>query len=62
LTSANLATQVTPERLGRLADLVADGTLMRPELETFSFEGARRALEKVATRQVRSKLVIRVRS
>jgi hypothetical protein len=53
---------MTPERLERLADLVADGTLMRPELEAFSLEGAPRALDKVATRQVRGKVVIRVRS
>jgi hypothetical protein len=47
LTGANLATQVTPERLERLADLVAVGTLKRPELEAFSLESAPRALEKV---------------
>jgi NADPH:quinone reductase len=58
ITGTNVMTQVTTEKLDRLAGYVASGTLRRPEIRTFSLDDAGNALADIARRHGRGKLVV----
>ena len=60
VAATNIQAQVTADQLERLAARVKDGTISRPEITAFRLEEAAVALERVAERHVRGKLVIAV--
>ena len=58
VTSVNVRTQATTEKLERLAAFVTTGTLRRPEITMLPLADAGQALAEIAERHVRGKLVI----
>ena len=58
ITGVNIGTQVTTEKLARLADAVTAGTIRRPNITTVPLDQAGAALAECATRHVRGKLVV----
>ena len=58
ITGVNVVTQVTTDKLERLAGYVEAGSLRRPEIRTFPLDGAGQALAEVAGRHSRGKLVV----
>jgi NADPH:quinone reductase len=58
VTGVNVRTEVTTEKLERLAALVAAGTLRPPQIATFPLDETGKALTAVAGRHVRGKLVV----
>ena len=58
ITGLNVRTQATTEKLERLLEFVASGSLRRPEIRTFALADAGQALIEIAGRHVRGKLVI----
>jgi hypothetical protein len=58
ITGTNVMTQVTTEKLDRLAGYVESGTLRRPEIRTFSLDDAGNALADIARRHGRGKPVV----
>ena len=58
VTGLNVRTTATTDKLDRLAKLVTEGSLRRPNVNTFALADAGQALAEVAGRHVRGKLVV----
>jgi NADPH:quinone reductase-like Zn-dependent oxidoreductase len=58
ITGVNLVTQVTTDKLDRLAGLVEAGKLKAPEIRSFRLEETGQALAEIEGRHVRGKLVV----
>jgi NADPH:quinone reductase-like Zn-dependent oxidoreductase len=58
VTGLNVMTQTTGTALEQLTDLVAAGTLKRPQIKAFSLDEAAKAYEEIGSGHVRGKLVV----
>jgi NADPH:quinone reductase len=58
ITALNVLTNTTTAALERLAGLVLDGTIRRPEIKTFPLDKADEALKEIQGGHVRGKLVV----
>ena len=58
ISGVNVRTTATTEKLDRLANLVAAGSLRSPNIDTYALADAGQALAEVAGRHVRGKLVV----
>jgi NADPH:quinone reductase-like Zn-dependent oxidoreductase len=58
ITALNVLTKTTTAALERLAGLVIDGTIRRPEIKTFPLDEADEAFQEIQGGHVRGKLVV----
>jgi NADPH2:quinone reductase len=58
VTGVNVLTQMTTDKLERLAAMVEAGKVKRPEIKAFPLEKAGEAFAEIGTRHVRGKLVV----
>jgi NADPH:quinone reductase-like Zn-dependent oxidoreductase len=57
---SNVISMASPEILGRIAGLLADGTVKVPIAETYELADAPRALQNLAAKHTRGKLALRI--